>query len=421
MKKLFFLLSSLFIISSCVNEDIDDALLQKNLVKKDSEFFKLLERVVKNNNDPMEDIVCIDFVYSFKILLYNSDFQIIDEVVVNNDNELSTFLGSITNAQMISISYPIFTTLNDGSIFTVNNNEELKVAIDACSQEDIINYCNGVFCPPAQECVWFVPFLNEKDNKYASGVFKTNNDGTVNFNYNNENYTGTWTILFVNNILNLNISLSGNTAISQDWKFNTKFQYDGNYIKLDKSNTSYYLEKKCKSSTNYSVGHTGPNGGIIAHKKTTYSNGWQYIEVATQDVNPAQWGCVTQNIEFTNYSGLGNGFINSVKNMNYHLGLANYFINPTICSPLNDGTIASKNSLLYEQQNKIDWFLPSKDELTIIYNSLHLQGIGNFENVKYWSSSQDVIDKAHSIDFSTGTIESTNKTAILKVRPIRYF
>jgi hypothetical protein len=68
MKKLFFLLSSLFIISSCVNEDIDDALLQKNLVKKDSEFFKLLERVVKNNNDPMEDIVCIDFVYSFKKL-----------------------------------------------------------------------------------------------------------------------------------------------------------------------------------------------------------------------------------------------------------------------------------------------------------------------------------------------------------------
>jgi hypothetical protein len=79
MKKIIVLLT-VFLFYGCANEDIDDALRHKDLVKKDSELFKLLEKVSNNSNDPLNDIVCINFVYPFKILLYDANFQIINEV-----------------------------------------------------------------------------------------------------------------------------------------------------------------------------------------------------------------------------------------------------------------------------------------------------------------------------------------------------
>jgi TonB-dependent SusC/RagA subfamily outer membrane receptor len=36
-----------------------------------------------------------------------------------------------------------------------------------------------------------------------------------------------------------------------------------------------------------------------------------------------------------------------------------------------------------------DWFLPSIDELSLIYTNLHLKGLGGFEDQLYWSSTQD--------------------------------
>ncbi|MEQ1745972.1 MAG: DUF1566 domain-containing protein [Saprospiraceae bacterium] len=75
-----------------------------------------------------------------------------------------------------------------------------------------------------------------------------------------------------------------------------------------------------------------------------------------------------------------------------------------------------------------DWFLPSKDELSLMYQNLRLQGIGNFvttinDSSDYWSSSSvfSDSDEAWYINFGSGTVASTEKNNNKRVRPVRAF
>jgi len=75
-----------------------------------------------------------------------------------------------------------------------------------------------------------------------------------------------------------------------------------------------------------------------------------------------------------------------------------------------------------------DWFLPSKEELNLMYQNLRLQGIGGFvtsmnDSSDYWSSSSvfNSSDDAWFINFGSGTAAEKVKTSNCRVRPIRAF
>ena len=50
---------------------------------------------------------------------------------------------------------------------------------------------------------------------------------------------------------------------------------------------------------------------------------------------------------------------------------------------------------------KDDWFLPSNDELDLMYDNLHLQGVGGFAATNYWGSEKGVL-RAWALYFPTG-------------------
>jgi hypothetical protein len=66
-----------------------------------------------------------------------------------------------------------------------------------------------------------------------------------------------------------------------------------------------------------------------------------------------------------------------------------------------------------------DWFLPSKDELDLMYQYLHLNGFGNFINHRYWSSSRGITG-AWQQNFATGA-QSDAVEGAFPVRPVRAF
>lgn len=389
MKKIFLVL--LVTLVACQTEPIDPGLLSNSeKIKKDSELFILLEKVSSDGDNPIENVVCLDFIYPFKVLIYDENLSQIGSKILTGDNEFSQFLGSLATNESISISYPIGTTLSDGSVFSVNNNSELKLAIDSCSKEDIIAYCNGLFggCDCSDSiCVWKIPYSINGDNSYVSGVFESNGDGTLHFSYNGNSYNGTWIFLFVDDKLHMNINIEGTSQVAQDWNIDRKIDLINEEIVIKNTPKNIILRKKCQVTDEYSIGDTGPAGGVVFYDKGSYSNGWRYIETNSVDLEIYDWGCSGTLINNCSSSSIGFGLFNSAQIVNFHDSLNNYYSNPSQCNPMNNGTVAAQKALLFEANNFSDWFLPSENELSLMYENLHLNSFGNFTSTNYWSAT----------------------------------
>jgi len=65
-----------------------------------------------------------------------------------------------------------------------------------------------------------------------------------------------------------------------------------------------------------------------------------------------------------------------------------------------------------------DWFLPSKDELNMLYQNRNL--IGNFTNNHYWSSSEYDYYAAYFLSFNGGGGDA-GKGDSFRVRAVRAF
>jgi hypothetical protein len=66
-----------------------------------------------------------------------------------------------------------------------------------------------------------------------------------------------------------------------------------------------------------------------------------------------------------------------------------------------------------------DWYLPSKDELNVIYNNRHL--VGGFGAFRYWSSSEEIGAGAWQQYFLDGSQQNLDKANTLRVRAVRSF
>ena len=129
-------------------------------------------------------------------------------------------------------------------------------------------------------------------------------------------------------------------------------------------------------------------------------------------------------IQNSNNIDIGKGLINSILIANFHDNLTNYYLNPSICNALNNGTVIAKKALLLEINEFNDWFLPSQNELEKMYQNLKIQNLGNLANSKYWSSSQIDATSVHIVDFVDGTNGSETKIPTsnnIKARAVRYF
>ena len=142
-------------------------------------------------------------------------------------------------------------------------------------------------------------------------------------------------------------------------------------------------------------------GGIIFYLD---GNGGGLVCAESDQSASAEWGCYTQSIGGTGI-GIGTGASNTA----------------TIAAGCSQTGIAARicNDLVLNGYS--DWFLPSKEELNLMYQNLKLAGIGNFAGGYYWSSSESSLYYAWIQYFSNGRQYSYSKDDAKLVRAIRAF
>lgn len=82
---------------------------------------------------------------------------------------------------------------------------------------------------------------------------------------------------------------------------------------------------------------------------------------------------------------------------------------PTTAAKLCNDFSVTVNSILYN-----DWYLPSTEEMTAIYNAGYIIGAGT-----YWTSTEHDTDSAYKIDIATGVISSLIKSSTNNAVPVR--
>ncbi len=197
------------------------------------------------------------------------------------------------------------------------------------------------------------------------------------------------------------------------------YKFDGWNTKADGSGTDYVEGTGTFTITSnitlyaqwvpYSVQDVGPAGGYIFYDKGDYTDDWRYMEAAPSDCSTTgyYWGTTGTDVGADGY-GLGDGHTNTI-----------YIV---VNDPASD--TAADLCVNYSIENGgivfDDWYLPSDDELILMYSVLHQNGLGNFSSL-YWSSSEIGSTMARGRHFTDGSIYSGTKSNPIGVRAHRTF
>jgi TolB-like protein len=137
----------------------------------------------------------------------------------------------------------------------------------------------------------------------------------------------------------------------------------------------------------YKIGDIGPAGGIVFYDKGAISDGWRYLEAAPAGTEfRAQWGAYENDVAGTN-TWVGSGKRNTQIIVERLRQFGESGRTAQLCAGLDFNGYK-------------DWFLPSRDELYLMYQNLKRKGLGGFSDDFYWSSSQDGIYGALPQHFS---------------------
>ena len=186
----------------------------------------------KGENQPDDDIECIDFQYPISFSVYNAAFQVINNVTIENDRQLFKFIHRVKQGEVFaSLDFPVTMVLADGSTIAVHDNLELQNAIndakDTCDEDDNNDYHDHDFTLERLQsfltkCPWVIHDFKRNavdlTDQYREFVMLFNENGSVKVRARNGNVlTGKWTARITNHGALIKLEFNELVDFSLEW------------------------------------------------------------------------------------------------------------------------------------------------------------------------------------------------------------
>ena len=213
-------------------------------------------------------------------------------------------------------------------------------------------------------------------------------------------------------------------------------EFPNAYEKLEGRKVESEIRKK---GNLYSVGCIVPSGGYVFYDKGYESDGWRYLEAAPADLRVVN-GVPTVDSTAEGYSSASKAYVfgynrssasgnDTIVGTYTSLGMGKMntqlLINAMGDSAYSGNYAARLCDILTYVINGItydDWFLPSRDELNLMYTNLMQAGLGSFDDGFYWSSSEfnDTLAWAQ-LSFYESPNKENYRSEYCRIRPVRAF
>ncbi|MEP7142806.1 MAG: hypothetical protein ABI707_08045 [Ferruginibacter sp.] len=216
-----------------------------------------------------------------------------------------------------------------------------------------------------------------------------------------------YTIKSINTATVLVATVSGET-IDGAASASLSSQYDELQLISDGGNW-YLLNKKSatQSGSQHSIGESY-GGGIIFYLDASGNHG--LVAAPSDQSTGVKWnnpGAEAGEYFYAQLQGLFSGRANT--------SFINFFNPGVYAASICDGLVLNTYS---------DWYLPSVDELNLMYRNLYLEGLGNFSGSSYyWSSTayQNTNEGAYGKFFGSGEQSVSDISDPNNVRAVRAF
>lgn len=190
----------------------------------------------------------------------------------------------------------------------------------------------------------------------------------------------------------------------------------------------------CTDTGPCAVGDIGPAGGVVFYAAANRQSWGRYLEVSPRTAEVIGWPW-----RKPGYDAVGNPVYRDAKQrsarvarvLSKAVGMGEANTN-TVARHYGKGRYAAWYAYTLNVNGYDDWFLPSADELDLMYNRLYAvaEPLIGFAPTYYWSSSEYNLHNAWTVLFRSGqrfdregwfTTKDTGEPNAMRARPIRAF